>query len=97
MKQFLNWSLDREEYGNVVDMSEFTSGGQNLLTFVTTKGRLCGLDLRAPGLAWDLQNNNKHGQHVDIVSVALARASGTRCNSYDSENTLSCNSQCTHI
>ena len=61
-KQFLNWPLDYGEYGNVVDMSEFTSGGQNLLTFVTTKGRLCGLDLRAPGLAWDLQNNNKYGK-----------------------------------
>ena len=39
-----------------------TCGGQNVLAFVTTKGHLCGLDLRIPNLAWDLENDPRHGK-----------------------------------
>ena len=48
----------------MVEMSEMTCGGQNVLAFVTTKGHLCGLDLRIPNLAWDLENDPRHGKSL---------------------------------
>ena len=39
-----------------------TCGGQNVLAFVTTKGHLCGLDLRILNLVWDLENDPRHGK-----------------------------------
>ena len=39
-----------------------TCAGQNVLAFVTTKGYLCGLDLRIPNLVWDLENDPRHGK-----------------------------------
>ena len=47
--------------GQVVDMAHFTAGGQNVLCYVTTKGRLCGLDLRSNETTWKLNNNPKFG------------------------------------
>ena len=55
-----------------------TCGGQNVLAFVTTKGHLCGLDLRIPNLVWDLENNHRHGKsfcnivlHTEIVHIKM--------------------------
>lgn len=47
--------------GQVVDMAHFTAGGQNVLCYVTTKGKLCGLDLRSNETIWRLTNNPKFG------------------------------------
>ena len=55
--------------GSVVEMSEMTCGGQNVLAFVTTKGHLCGLDLRIPNLAWDLENDPRHGKSFCKISL----------------------------
>ena len=66
LRNVFTWELDLDKYGSVVDMNEITAGGQNILTFVTTRGRLCGLDLRSQELAWDLENNPKRG--INIVS-----------------------------
>ena len=60
-KDVLRWELDPSLHGSVVEMTEMTCGGQNVLAFVTTKGHLCGLDLRTPNLAWDLENDPRHG------------------------------------
>ncbi len=64
LKNVFNWQLDLNKHGSVVDMSEVTSGGQNILAFVTSGGRLCGLDLRSKELAWDLENDPKYGTYV---------------------------------
>uniref|UniRef100_A0A1X7TYT6 non-specific serine/threonine protein kinase n=1 Tax=Amphimedon queenslandica TaxID=400682 RepID=A0A1X7TYT6_AMPQE len=67
-KDVLRWELDPSLHGSVVEMTEMTCGGQNVLAFVTTKGHLCGLDLRTPNLAWDLENDPRHGL---MLSMAL--------------------------
>ena len=64
LKNVFNWQLDLNKHGSVVDMSEITTGGQNVLTFVTSRGRLCGLDLRTRELAWDLENDPKYGKII---------------------------------
>ena len=46
-----------------------TCGGQNVLVFVTTKGHLCGLDLRIPNLVWDLENDPRHGKSFRKISL----------------------------
>ena len=61
LKHVFNWGLDLNKHGSVVDMSEITAGGQNILAFATSKGHLCGLDLRCKELAWDLENDPKYG------------------------------------
>ena len=48
----------------MVEISEMTCSGQNVLVFVTTKGHLCGLDLRIPNLVWDLKNDPRHGKSL---------------------------------
>ena len=60
-KDVFKWELDPYLHGSIVEMSEMTCGGQNVLAFITTKGHLCGLDLRTPNLAWDLENDPRHG------------------------------------
>ena len=61
LKSYLQYNLDYSQYGSVVDITEITTGGQNVLVFVTTKGKLCGLDLRTKDLAWELNNDPKYG------------------------------------
>lgn len=63
LKNIFNYELNMDTQGSVVEMSEMTSGGQNVLAFVTTKGHLCGLDLRARELAWNLENDPKYGNY----------------------------------
>lgn len=56
--------VDPNDTGVVVDMAHFTAGGQNVLSYVTTKGRLCGLDLRSNDTIWSLTNNPKFGECI---------------------------------
>ena len=58
----LNEMVDTSEYGRVVDMSTFTTGGQELICYATSMGKLCGLDLRSCSAAWELTNDAKFGQ-----------------------------------
>ena len=56
--------VEPSTYGTVVDMSHFTAGGQNVICFATTRGKLCGLDLRSNEHVWELTNNPKFGKSV---------------------------------
>ena len=47
LRNVFNWELKLDKLGSVVDMNEVTTGGQNILAFVTSRGHICGLDLRA--------------------------------------------------
>ena len=61
VKSLLESYVDPRENGVVVDMAHFTAGGQAVLCYATTKGRLCGLDLRSNDTVWSLTNNPKFG------------------------------------
>ena len=62
-KQLLFESLvDSYEHGTIVDMATFTAGGQNVICYCTTRGKLCGLDLRSNNTVWELSNNAKFGE-----------------------------------
>ena len=62
-KQLLFESLiDPYERGTIVDMANFTAGSQNVLCYCTTRGKLCGLDLRSNNTVWELSNNAKFGE-----------------------------------
>ena len=62
-KQLLVESLvDPYERGAIVDMANFTAGGQNVICYCTTRGKLCGLDLRSNNTVWELSNNAKFGE-----------------------------------
>jgi WD40 repeat protein len=68
VKPLLESFVDPAAEGQVVEMAHFTAGGQNLLSYVTTKGRLCGLDLRSNETVWRLTNNPKFGL---VLSMAV--------------------------
>ncbi|XP_073986579.1 vacuolar protein sorting 15 isoform X1 [Rhodnius prolixus] len=53
--------LDLEEEGSPVDIAYFDSGSQSVLVCATIYGCLIGWDLRAPGLAWKLDNEIRQG------------------------------------
>ena len=61
VKPLLESFVDPAVDGQMVEMTPFTAGGQSVLCYVTTKGRLCGLDLRSNETAWRLTNNPKFG------------------------------------
>ena len=61
VKSLLESYVDPRENGVVVDMAHLTAGGQAVLCYATTKGRLCGLDLRSNDTVWSLTNNPKFG------------------------------------
>ena len=42
-------------------MASFTAGGQDVVCFATTRGKLCGLDLRSNRMVWELTNEAKYG------------------------------------
>ncbi|XP_071952939.1 phosphoinositide 3-kinase regulatory subunit 4-like [Antedon mediterranea] len=54
-------NLDLAEDGHAVDLSHYDTGSQSVLTYATVMGKLVGWDLRAPGVAWRLQNDLKYG------------------------------------
>ncbi len=58
----LESTVDTHKYGTIVDMAQFTAGGQNVICLATTRGKLCGLDLRCNDIAWELTNNAKFGE-----------------------------------
>lgn len=57
----LDTVVDSVEYGRVMDMATFSTGGQELICYATSMGKLCGLDLRSSTVAWELTNNAKFG------------------------------------
>ena len=67
IRNAFNLELRLDKHGSVVDMSEVTTGGQNILAFVTSRGHVCGLDLRAKELAWDLENDPKYGIDIYVI------------------------------
>lgn len=60
--------LDAEKDGYVVDMHFFDTGSQSVLTYATVYGTIVGWDLRAPEVAWKLENGPRKGV---ITSYAL--------------------------
>ncbi|XP_033097119.1 phosphoinositide 3-kinase regulatory subunit 4-like [Anneissia japonica] len=54
-------NLDLNEDGPAIDLSHYDTGSQSVLTYATVMGKLVGWDLRAPGVAWRLQNDLKYG------------------------------------
>ena len=55
-------TLDPSENGTVVDMSTFSIGGDEVICYSTTMGKLSGLDLRSSKPAWQLTNCAKYGK-----------------------------------
>nr|XP_018916322.1 PREDICTED: phosphoinositide 3-kinase regulatory subunit 4 [Bemisia tabaci] len=53
--------LDMQEEGSAVDIAQFDSGSQSVLVYATMYGSIIGWDLRAPGVAWKLENDLKQG------------------------------------
>lgn len=58
----LETSVDSAENGDVVDMATFSAGGDEVICYATSMGKLCGLDLRANRPAWELTNSAKFGE-----------------------------------
>ena len=50
-------------------MASFTAGGQDVICFATTGGKLCGLDLRSNEMVWELTNEAKYGMYELYVHV----------------------------
>ena len=57
----LDSRVDPANYGMVVELASFTAGGQDVVCFATTRGKLCGLDLRSNQMVWELTNEAKYG------------------------------------
>ncbi|XP_054259125.1 phosphoinositide 3-kinase regulatory subunit 4 isoform X2 [Macrosteles quadrilineatus] len=53
--------LDLHEEGAAVDISHHGSGSQSVLVYATMLGCIIGWDLRAPGIAWKLENDLRKG------------------------------------
>ena len=73
--------MDPANYGTVVEMASFTAGGQDVVCFATTRGKLCGLDLRSNQMVWELTNEAKYGTctvhvqcmvHIHVVRTRLS-------------------------
>ena len=62
----LETRVDPTEQGTVVDMSTFSTGGEEVLCYSTSMGKLAGLDLRSGKLAWELSNSAKFGKDSGI-------------------------------
>ena len=67
----LDTRVDPANYGTVVEMASFTAGGQDVVCFTTTRGKLCGLDLRSNQMVWELTNEAKYGMY-SIIFIATA-------------------------
>ncbi len=63
--------MDPTESGPVVDMATFTAGGEEVICYATSMGRLCGLDLRSNKPAWELTNSAKFGE-LEVFKLARA-------------------------
>jgi phosphoinositide-3-kinase regulatory subunit 4 len=61
-------SLNIQDTSNsVIDMDYFDTGKANILACATVYGELIGYDLRTQSVAWQLQNNLKHGLITSFV------------------------------
>jgi hypothetical protein len=58
----LETTVDPAENGEVVDMATFSAGGDEVLCYATSMGKLCCLDLRSSRPAWELSNPAKFGE-----------------------------------
>ena len=70
----LDSRVDPANYGTVVEMASFTAGGQDVVCFATTRGKLCGLDLRSNRMVWELTNEAKYGTYMYVCSMKLIEA-----------------------
>ena len=66
IKPYQESFVDPSINGTVIDMVHFTAGGQSVICYATTRGKLCGLDLRSNENVWELTNNPKHGECVCV-------------------------------
>ncbi|RUS85454.1 hypothetical protein EGW08_006787 [Elysia chlorotica] len=53
--------VDMDQYGQVMDMTHFDTGGQSMLTYATVSGHIVGWDQRCQAPAWTLTNNPRYG------------------------------------
>ena len=58
----LDTTIDPTENGTIIDMATFVNGGEEVICFATTMGKLYGLDIRSNKPAWDLKNSAKFGK-----------------------------------
>ncbi|XP_078336739.1 phosphoinositide 3-kinase regulatory subunit 4-like isoform X1 [Crassostrea virginica] len=76
-------SVDKPDYGNIVDMSFFDTGVQSVLSYATVNGFLVGHDLRTNKEVWKLRNDPKAGLitsfavHHSQCWLAVGTSSGT--------------------
>ena len=76
-------NLDVNSEGLVVDMTYFDTGSENIIAYATVHGYLVGWDLRAPKVAWKLENDPKLGLissfdvHRQLCWLAVGTSSGT--------------------
>ena len=61
MSVFASRQLNLLEEGSPIDITYFDNGSKSVLLYATTFGHLVGWDLRAPGIAWKLQNDIRQG------------------------------------
>lgn len=59
--------VDPKEEGTVVELTQFETGSQSVLTYATSHGLICGWDLRSSKLAWKLENDPSHGVITSFV------------------------------
>ncbi|XP_055329970.1 phosphoinositide 3-kinase regulatory subunit 4-like isoform X2 [Paramacrobiotus metropolitanus] len=53
--------IDPKRDGIVVEMGYCDPGSQNIITFCTSMGAVCGWDLRTPNFVWKLDSDLRHG------------------------------------
>lgn len=75
----LDSRVDPANYGTIVEMASFTAGGQDVICFATTRGKLCGLDLRLNQMVWELTNEAKYGMCTYVYVILAAATNLVRC------------------
>ncbi|KAG8300620.1 phosphoinositide-3-kinase, regulatory subunit 4 [Homalodisca vitripennis] len=61
MNNIMNRQLDLHEEGAAVDISHYGSESQSVLVYATMLGCIIGWDLRAPGIAFKMENDLRKG------------------------------------
>lgn len=59
--------INPKQEGTVVELTQFETGSQSVLTYATSHGLICGWDLRSSKLAWKLENDPAHGVITSFV------------------------------
>lgn len=76
-------NIDKEDLGNIVDISYFDTGAQSVLVYATVNGYLIGWDLRSNEEIWRLKNEPKTGLissfavHHSQCWLSVGTSSGT--------------------